>query len=68
MPCFQGFEVFAGCGTTVGGAVELAELGSCLINGGSNDPWFGVILNPASQSFIQDIIRHIGFELGVADE
>ena len=68
MPCFQGFEVFAGCGTTVGGAVELAELGDGLLNRGSNDPWFGVAFNPAIQPIIQDIIRHIRLELGVADE
>ncbi len=68
MPCCQRCEVFAGCGTAVGVAIKLAELGDGLINGGSNNPWFVAILNPASQSIIQYIIWHIRFELGVADE
>ena len=68
MPRFQGFEVIAGSFTAIGSAVKLAELGDGLINCGSNDPWFSVILNPAKQPAIQYVIRHIRFELGVADE
>ena len=39
-----------------------------MINYGSNDPWFGATLKPAREPIIQDVIRHLGFELGIPDE
>jgi hypothetical protein len=43
-------------------------LGYGLLNRGINDPRYAVILNPARQPIIQDILRHLGFDFGVADE
>lgn len=64
----EGGEVGAGGGFSVGGAVEVIELGDGFFGGVGIDEGRGVTADPWDEAVVEDVGGHGGFQLGMADE